>query len=37
MHINFGQFLIKKNVITEEQWESSLSSQIDDRFDFVLL
>ena len=37
MQINFGQFLVKKNVITEEQLESALSLQTDDRFDFGFL
>tara|TARA_B100000959_G_scaffold229292_1_gene244931 strand:- start:1649 stop:2020 length:372 start_codon:yes stop_codon:yes gene_type:complete len=37
MQINFGQFLVNKNVITEEQLESALSSQTDDRFDFGFL
>ena len=37
MQINFGQFLVNKKVITEEQLESALSSQTDDRFDFGFL
>ena len=34
MHINFGQFLINKKVITKEQLESALSMQTDERHDF---
>ena len=34
MHINFGQFLINKKVITKEQLESALSTQTDERYDF---
>jgi hypothetical protein len=37
MHIHFGQFLINKKVISEEQLELALSLQTDKRFDFAFI